>query len=179
MPTRALIIALSSLLAVSQLQALPVANESVSARADEYVQQLSNAEAFLREVRDTVDLARAGEYGKIKADDLSRLDQARKRINELLEGHEHARQLSADERIELFNAQELITSIVRNDEKSRRVCTKVRGTGTRIARSECLTVAQREQRAKATREASRVQQGFREPTCAIRVELGQVKEDRC
>ncbi|MCB1642431.1 MAG: hypothetical protein KDI37_11915 [Xanthomonadales bacterium] len=160
-------------------QAIPRAAQEVTARADQYVEGLSSAAAFLREVRDTVELARAGEYGKIKPADLGRLDEARSRITELLEGHEHARQLSAEERIELFNAQELITSIVRNDDKSRRVCTKVHGTGTRIARSECLTVAQREQRAQETREATRVQQGFREPSCSVREGLGQVRADSC
>jgi hypothetical protein len=129
-------------------------NTSVVAKADTYARSITDAAAFVEEVNETLANARQGLYGSIKADDVDRLDQAQDTITNLLDGEESAAKLAPEERIELFNAQEVITSILRNDEKNRKVCLNIKTTGSRITKRECLTVAQREARAKAARDAA-------------------------
>jgi hypothetical protein len=150
---------------------IPAKDSSVAAQADAYVASISSASNFLSELDHTVALAMEGDYGRIKGHDVDRMLAAHKTIKRLLDGHENARHLQPDERIALFNAQETIKAIVRNDEKNRKVCKRVSGTGTRLAKAECLTVAQREARAKAVRESAWHQQHFREPPCERRPEV--------
>jgi hypothetical protein len=143
-----------------QAVSIPADPNELSVRADSYAQSITSADEFLLEVDQTLSMARDGEYGTISHDDLQRLDVAHLTIVRLLDGYDNARHLQADERIALFNAQELIRSIVRNDEKGRVVCKRVAGTGTRLARAECLTVIERELRAQtARRELLRIQHG--------------------
>lgn len=124
--------------------------EQVNARAE----RITDAQAFMKEIDQTIDLANSGQYGRIKTRDLDRIAAARDTIASLLEGRTKATELKPEQRLELFNAQELITSIVRNDEKNRKVCQRVQVTGSRVPKSECLTVAEREARAKAASETT-------------------------
>lgn len=146
--------ALSLLVAQGALAIPSPQNTTVVAKADTYARSITDAAAFVEEVNQTLENARQGLYGSIKADDVDRLDQAQDTIASLLEGQESAAKLPPEERIELYNAQEVITSILRNDEKNRKVCLNVKTTGSRITKRECLTVAQREARAKAARESA-------------------------
>ncbi len=139
---------------------IPAGSDELSARADSYAQSITSADEFLLEVDQTLSMAHDGDYGSISRNDLQRLDVAHLTIVKLLDGYDNARHLGADERIALFNAQELIRAIVRNDERGRVVCKRVATTGTRLARAECLTVVDREVRAQtARREVLRVQHG--------------------
>ena len=60
-------------------------------------------------------------------------------------------ELQPEERIELYNAQETIVAMVRNDDKGRMVCKKEIRLGSRMPTTECLTVAQREEKARSAR----------------------------
>ncbi len=154
------VLAASALLLAGSGPALAIASGSavLAARADSYAQSITSADELLLEVDQTLAMARDGEYGSISHDDLQRLDIAHLTMVRLLDGYDNARHLQVDERIALFNAQELIKAIVRNDEKGRIVCKRVSGTGTRLARADCLTVSERELRAQtAQRELLRAQ----------------------
>ena len=151
--------------------AFPAKDSSRGAHADAYVATISSASIFLEELEHTVAMAMDGDYGRIKGADVDRMLAAQKTIKSLLAGHDNARHLQPDERIALYNAQEAIKAIVRNDEKNRKVCKRVAGTGTRLAKAECMTVAEREARAKAVRESAWHQQHFREPPCERRPEV--------
>lgn len=121
---------------------------------------MSEAQSFVTEVGNAIARARAGEFGEIADADLADMDQAHATIKALLAGHDRTRELKPAQRIELYNAQELITAIVRGDEDARRVCTSTGVTGTRQTRTECLTKAEREEKRKRAREATlRRQQG--------------------
>jgi hypothetical protein len=140
-------------MASSYTMAIPseVAN-ATEQKADAYADTIGNAPEFLREVDDTMLMALAGEYGAIKGADVERLKQARDTIVLLLKDEQRATDLRPDQRLELYNAQEVMTAILRNDEKNRKVCTRIQSLGTRITQRECMTVAQREQRTRDARE---------------------------
>lgn len=146
---------LSCLLALPLAAQARIAEESETAtlaqRADAAAEKITDAEAFVDEIDDTLSLARDGTYGRLKRGSMSQAEDARDKIASLLEGHETAMELPPEERIELYNAQELIVAMIRNDEKGRMVCKKEIRVGSRFPTTECLTVAQREEKARAAR----------------------------
>jgi hypothetical protein len=154
------------------LLALPLilvsAAPPVYARATESAQPtptpqrpLTEAEVIIDHADLTLEMARDGEFGRIRDHQLRELQDARDTIVALLAEVGDPRELDADQRVELFNAQTRISAIVRNDNKDRKVCRRVMVTGSRVAATECLTVAQREQRRRAAREqAGNLQRGY-------------------
>ena len=62
------------------------------------------------------------------------------------------RKAEPEERLDLFNAQETITAAIRADDKNRTVCKREMVTGSRLAKTECMTVAEREARRKLAAE---------------------------
>lgn len=113
--------------------------------------QKSRSEVILEEADIVLDLAQEGQYGRIGRRDMVELSEAHAAIHRLLEGHEAPEELDNDQRIALFNAQQKITAIVGNDDKNRKICKRVAVTGSRVAAVECMTVAEREARARASR----------------------------
>jgi hypothetical protein len=126
--------------------------ETVAERADAQAAEITDADAFIDEIDTAIGLARSGEYGQLGRSQLSRLDRARNQIAKLLDGHASALELRPDDRIALYNAQEYITSTLRNDDKDRMICKREVRTGTRVPKTECLTVAEREARAETARD---------------------------
>ena len=146
---------LSCLLALPLAAQARIAEETETAtlaqRADAEARKITDAEAFIDEIDETLDMARAGTYGRLKKGSMVQAEMSRDKIADLLEGHENAMELQPDERIELYNAQERITAMVRNDDKGRMICKKEIRLGSRFPSTECLTVAQREEKARAGR----------------------------
>ena len=152
-------LALATLVAVSATTAMaaPAADDKATAtadRADASAAKVGNVDLFLDEVMTSVELAAEGEYGKLRRGDLRRLEDSRDTIVELLTGVSDARELRPEARIKLYNAQETITAILRNDDKNRLVCQKLTNTGSRVPKTECLTIAEREHRARSSRETA-------------------------
>lgn len=104
---------------------------------------------ILEEADLSLEMARRGEYGPIKRRDMGELQEAHATMHRLLEGHDAPEELGSDDRIALFNAQHRITAIVGSDDKNRKICKRVAVTGSRVAAVECMTVAEREARARA------------------------------
>jgi hypothetical protein len=127
---------------------------SLTQRANAKAETITDADAFVEEVSQYVDLALEGEYGRLKRNDSRRLETSRDTIAELLNGHASAMELPPDERVALYNAQEFITSVIRNDDKTRVVCRREATTGSRLGKTECMTVAERELRARKMRSAA-------------------------
>ncbi len=146
---------LSCLLALPFAAQARIAEETETAtlaqRADAAAEKITDAEAFVDEIDDTLSLARDGTYGRLKRGSMSQAETARNKIADLLEGHESAMELPPEERIELYNAQEVIVAMVRADDKGRMVCKKEIRVGSRFPTTECLTVAQREEKARRAR----------------------------
>lgn len=129
-------------------------SDSLATRADRSADRITDAAKFLSEVENSVEMARNGDYGRLPGGSVKRLEAAQATIIDLLEGHASARELPPAERIALYNAQELITATLRNNDKNRTICKREPTTGSRLTKTECLTVAQREARAKASSEAA-------------------------
>jgi hypothetical protein len=131
---------------------------SAAERATANAERIPDAEAFLDELETTVKLAQSGGYGPLGRAKMARLDSASIRINALLKGHSSAMELDPKDRLALYNAQETITATLNSDDKSRTICRRSAATGSRLWKTECMTVAEREARARASREsASRLQ----------------------
>jgi hypothetical protein len=118
------------------------------------IERIDNIPVYIDRLHQTVQLARAGEYGKVKDEDMDRISVAAGHIENVLRDRKDDSGLSEEQRLELFNAQETISSILRDDEDSRIVCTREKGTGTRLTAKECMTVGQRKARAEQAREAA-------------------------
>jgi hypothetical protein len=125
---------------------------SLSERAQTNAERIGDADAFIDEIDAALEMARAGEYGRLKKGTIVRIEMARDRIEELLEGHDSALELKPEERIELYNAQEMITAAIRSDDKNREVCKREMVTGSRLPKTECMTVAEREARRKLAQQ---------------------------
>lgn len=142
------------LLARAAIEDRSVPSGSVIERADARAERIHDAPAFLREVEAAVEMARDGDYGRLKRGGLARVERARDVIVGLLDGRASAMELEPDDRIALFNAQEAITAELNNDDKGRKVCKREPVLGSRLPKTECLTVGERERRAEAAQEGT-------------------------
>lgn len=128
--------------------------QTLGARADAQAERITDAEAFVAEIDRALKLARKGAYGPLKPGSTEKLKAARDVIADLLKGHATATELKPDDRIAVYNAQEQITAILRNEDKNRMICRKELEVGTRVPSNVCMTVGQREERAKRDSEAT-------------------------
>lgn len=154
--------AFASLLAISLLSVAGslAASESPAAPAVEAT-ALSEAETVVAEVELAVQMAQDGQYGRIKPRDMATLERAQDQVIELLSQVDTLAELGPEQRSLVADARTQIGSILNVEDKDRRVCKRVSATGTRLGAMECLTVAERELRARASREmAGSLQRGF-------------------
>lgn len=114
----------------------------------------TEAGEYLASIDHALDLARKGEYGRISRGSHEELKAARDRIAGLLEGHASKDELQPDARLAVQHAEDAIQAIIQSQDKNRMVCRREAGTGSRLPRNECLTVAQREARARAAMEST-------------------------
>lgn len=94
-------------------------------------------------------LADGETYAEISLEDRNKVTTALDRMLATLDGGGSATTtlLSADKRLQLLNDQELVNNILTQaGEDSRMVCRREAPVGTRMARSQCLTVAERRRR---------------------------------
>lgn len=152
MITRVLAFSLLGAICCVSAHAVPGGTEmKLSRRADINAHEISNAQALLDEIEQTMSQVRRGKYGEFGQDELDRMVAAQATIATLLDGLSHARQLKAPERIELYNAQERFASIMRDDEENRVICTPVKGSSSRLAKADCISTAGHKARAKSNR----------------------------
>jgi len=144
---------LSLVLMLAVAAAVCAAEPDEAAKAEAATAEISNAQDYLRDLRDSVELARRGEYGKLTAKDRTQLDTSYARIKDLIGDHESPLELPLADRIEMFNAQEVIVAIVDRHPRDTMICRRKQSTGTRIPQTECLTIAQREARSRGAKEA--------------------------
>lgn len=128
------------------------------------VEIISDAQDYVDRTRFVAERAHEGDYGHIRRNDMKRLDRAAQAIEQLFGDRTGEIDLSDDEQITLANAQETINAIIRADDKSRLVCKKVAGIGTRIPKTECLSVAQREHQAETARDVIKIANDYCVPS---------------
>lgn len=101
------------------------------------------------------------DYSEISLEDKSRVQQALGRIKLKMEGRTQVSELSPQDRTAVFNDQETINTILgRAHEDSRMVCRRERSTGSNMAQSVCMTVAQRRKAQENGRGVLRDHQSF-------------------
>lgn len=132
----------------SQVSALPV-----------FTPDQTRASVYLDDIERVLDIARRGELGRLEPGSLRNAARAYAEIGALLEGHDSALELDNVDRAVLFNKQEQIVEWLGLSSRSRMVCQSVTPLGTRVPRTECLTVAERARREldaeRGTREIQR------------------------
>jgi len=131
---------------------------SVLARATAQAEKITDVDALIAQTDQWVAMASNGVYGPINRGDLKRLETARDTVYDVLNGHASPRELAQDELVALYNAQELITAILKKDDKNRMICKREAKTGSRLWGTECMTVAERESRARIASENTGMQQ---------------------
>lgn len=125
---------------------------ALASPAEAEAEALTPAETVLARTDESLGLARDGVYGPIKRGGMERLEAAQDTIHALLDDHDSLQELSPQDRLALHQAQETIRTTLRMDDRSRIICERSVQTGSRLGSTECLTVAQREERAAAARE---------------------------
>lgn len=126
--------------------------------ADTRVAKIGDPQRYLSQIHAKVEEAKSGKKGKLKMSDVRRLDSAERRIELLVAGKSALSDLDAEQRVEVYNAQETIDGIVASNSAGRLVCSHVQVSGTRLKTTRCLSRADSEARARASREALRDQQ---------------------
>ncbi len=158
------ILALSALLSISTVSAATDATGAPNNNTDARVQADSEVSQYLANLDHTLGMARRGEYGRLKGGSAEKLQVVREQIGNLLSGHASVKELQPGQRLGLSNAEEELDSIVNKKNKDRMVCRSTATTGTRFSSNECLTVGDRESRAKSAAEAV---EKFQRPECTI------------
>ncbi|MCB1635902.1 MAG: hypothetical protein KDI51_15040 [Xanthomonadales bacterium] len=142
---------IAGLLCSSAALALAADPESTNSRqvaADSYLQRQADAAAFMQELNLTMDMARAGNLGSMTDVELAALEEAKLRIFSLLEGHEKSTDLEPDERIAVYNAQQLMVALIRRQPHEQAICKAITPLGSRISTYECMTWEGREERGR-------------------------------
>ena len=134
-------------------QAFAAAGGEVPA-ADATAQAPIPSEAYLADLDRKLALADQGQYGRLERGSDKKLQALREQVAGLLEGRASIDELPADDEVKLLNAQGRIAAILRNQDKDRVVCKREARTGSRLAVTECMTVAEREARAASAGEAT-------------------------
>ncbi len=131
----ALIIALAAApLALAQTPA----NSPVAVEAGDFASQRAAIEKKLADGKT---------YAEISQTDRREVRTALERMSVLLEGGKSADALTDDQKVDLFNAQETVNSLLtRAASDSRVVCSRVEKTGSHRKISVCSTVAERDRR---------------------------------
>jgi hypothetical protein len=138
----------------------PVSTEAQHSQAAA-APELSENEAKIEELGLTMALARDGQLGHIKSREMKKLENAYAFILDTLGRADSIAQLSPQQRQSLELAQSQFDEIVGAEDEDRRICKRVASTGTRLGALECLTVAQRRARARASRNTvESAQRGF-------------------
>lgn len=118
----------------------------------------SRAEVYLEDIHRVLGLAQRGELGRLRPGSVQRAKTAYAEIEALLDGHDSALELNAEDRALLFNRQEQIVEWLGLSNRSRMVCLYVTPLGTRLRKTECMTVAERAQRElRAKRDTREIQ----------------------
>jgi hypothetical protein len=96
--------------------------------------------------RDTIlkELGDGKTYSEIDSADREKVKAALARIATVLDQSDGVDQLKEQQKVEVFNDQELVNSILtKAGEDSRLVCKRVRKTGSHMTSNQCMTVAAR------------------------------------
>lgn len=123
--------------------------------------EVTESAAYIEDSELSVEMARDGQFGRIKSRDMEKIESAHARIVELLTPVNSPSELPPQLRQSLALAQSQIDAILKPEDDDRKICKRVPSTGTRLGALECLTLAERRDRARASRNmVNDAQRGF-------------------
>lgn len=141
---------------LASLIALPFnqvhAENTSQTSADAFVQRKSDVASYLAEITRTMERVRSGELGSMTEAELAALESAQQRIFRLLEGQKLTTDLDSEQRIIVYNAQELMQAIIRRRPYEQQICKAIVPVGTRISSYECMSWERRNERKLTARE---------------------------
>jgi len=140
---------------LAALFALPV---HASEDAENIASVESGKQQFMKQARQVRrDLSKSDKYVELKQDDRKRVLAALDRMQKALKPVESLEQLHEQDRVALFNDQELVNTLLTEArEDSRQICRREKSVGSNMARLSCETVAERRRRISAeSRELDR------------------------
>jgi hypothetical protein len=106
--------------------------------------------ALREEVSLAVAMGLRGEYGALSTSEKRRVRLAHERLLRALGEAGDIGALPRESRLAIYNAQQAIESILNSNDPARRVCTHHAVTGTRLKTTECLSIAERRARNRAS-----------------------------
>jgi hypothetical protein len=103
-------------------------------------------------------------YSEISANDRQRVTASLSRISSLLGGAGSVEELPGATRVEVFNEQELVNTVLTQArEDSRLVCTREKKVGSHRTTNNCMTVAERRRAREQSQDALRNNSGYKMP----------------
>ena len=103
-------------------------------------------------------------YSEISSGDRQKVTVALDRISSLLGGAGSVEQLSEAAKVEVFNQQELVNTVLTQaHEDSRLVCTREKKVGSHRTTNNCMTVAERRRAREESENALRNNSGYKLP----------------
>lgn len=132
-----------------------------SAEASATAAAPTEAKAIIEETELSMAMARDGQFGRIKGREMKRLESAFSHIMETLGQVDTLAELNTQQAQSLALARSQFSEILKPEDENRKICKRVASTGTRLGALECLTLAERRARARASRNlVSDAQRGF-------------------
>lgn len=141
----------SSLMALMFVVAFPVVANPMSADKGDFGNQQA---AIVRALDD------GKTYSEISLQDKRQVRDSLERMSALIEGSGSVAQLAADQKVELFNEQERVNTILtKASADSRLICERATPVGTRMKSNNCQTVAERRRRREVDQQSLQSSQG--------------------
>ena len=151
--TFAIALALAGVLVAAPAQANRDPTEvALEAEAIREAEKIVDVEGYLAMRQAELQEVEDGGYGKIRRSDMDRLKTAYATMQRLLQGRRTALELGTPQRVELFNAQETISSILAHQSENALICERIKATGSHMRQTRCHTRAQRESQRNAEQE---------------------------
>jgi hypothetical protein len=139
----------------SRVAAAAMTDAAIAAEAEAEAEKILDVPVYLAARERQLQEAEAGGYGKIPRPDMDRLRTAHATTARLLAGHQTATELGLRQKIELFNAQEAMTTILEHQSQTALICERVKPTGSHMRVNRCHTRAEREARRMTEQDGMR------------------------
>lgn len=130
---------------------------AVQAKADsKQVVQMDKTTPLSEQISQVEKALSSEQYSEVSLEDKSVVRSALERIRLRTEGVEHVDSLNPQAKVDVFNDQEKINTILtRAHADSRLICRRERITGSNFPQNVCMTVAQRRKAEEAGRDVMR------------------------
>lgn len=126
---------------------------SAEAKSGKEVVQLNVREPLAMQIQRVEAALNDEEYSEISTEDKSRVQAALSRIRARVGAHDSADSLAPQDKVEVFNDQEEVnTLLTKAKADSRMVCRRERQIGSNMPQNVCMTVAQRREATRSSRD---------------------------